>query len=139
MAAVQIVIVGRIAGVFSPYDPVRVEIIRGIPGRRWIPDDKVWEIPSTMAHVLRTRLEAFGDTCVVTDETRYPWEEASPPPPQRAKPKTWADELLSRCEPELREKVFRVLTGKLHPDVGGNTELQRELNDARDRIGKASA
>lgn len=49
----------------------------------------------------------------------------------RTASRSWAEELLSRCGPNLSETVFRRLSSALHPDVAGNTALQQELNTAR--------
>lgn len=33
--------------VTSPFSKARIERIRRIPGRRWLPDDKAWSVPDT--------------------------------------------------------------------------------------------
>ena len=52
-----------------------------------------------------------------------------PPPPQLTE--GWARELMRRCTPEMREKVYKALAKVLHQDVGGDGTLMQELNDAR--------
>ena len=28
-----------------PYDPIAIDLIKQVPGRRWVPESKVWTIP----------------------------------------------------------------------------------------------
>lgn len=42
----------------------------------------------------------------------------------------WARILFKRVGPARTSAVYRALSRCLHPDVGGDTDLQRELNDA---------
>ena len=67
------------------------------------------------------------------DPTRHkPPPPMPPPPPQLTE--GWARELMRRCAPEIREKVYKALAKVLHEDLGGDQRLMQELNDARNGI-----
>jgi hypothetical protein len=55
-----------------------------------------------------------------------------PPPPQLTE--GWARELMRRCPPELREKLYKAIARVLHTDLGGDQRLMQELNDARNQV-----
>ena len=57
-----------------------------------------------------------------------------PPPPPPQITENWARELMRRCTPEVREKVYRALAKVLHEDLGGDGRLMQELNDARNQV-----
>lgn len=46
----------------------------------------------------------------------------------------WARLLFKRVGRTRSDQVYRALSKCLHPDVGGDTELQRELNEAHAQI-----
>ena len=43
-----------------PYDPVIVDTVKTIPGRRWNPDEKLWTVPSDKLGWLIKLLETEG-------------------------------------------------------------------------------
>jgi len=111
-----------------PYDPTAVAVIKALPSyaRRWNPDRKLWRVEIEYARSLAGNLRELGYVVVGVEPPREP---------PRANGRTingtaWAHTLLHRAGPERSERVFRALSKILHPDVGGDTQLQRELNDA---------
>jgi hypothetical protein len=109
------------------FNPAVVELIKQtVPGyaRQWIPERKEWEVDATWVDSLAATLLAAGHTVAGLNDrtaTRYP---------PKSDPSRWAHTLLSRLDPGLRQAVYRALSRVLHPDVGGDPTLQRELNDA---------
>jgi hypothetical protein len=150
VALVTIVIKGSEARVYTPFSEQRRAIIKDLPSRKWDPDKRYWRIPTDLIGVLQTRLEATGDKVTVE----------RPPPPgnndsrriqqleqevQRlrgqlhqarsttaAHSSSWAESLLDQCGAELGARVVRALSKVLHPDAGGDSDLQRDLNVARE-------
>ncbi len=118
-------------GVRFRYDPALVELLKtAVPSyaRSWDPSLKQWQIQAGHAERLASALRATGHQVIGLD----------PDPPPRTTTGTdtarWAKILFRRVGPSRREPVFRALTRVLHPDVGGDTALMRELNDARDEL-----
>ncbi|HZN75693.1 MAG TPA: hypothetical protein VFC00_29020 [Micromonosporaceae bacterium] len=165
MALVRIQVIGLVAEVFSPYDPDRIEVIKTVPGRRWDKTGRFWEIPTAQVPALKLSLETNGDKVVIVGlvSDPPPRQRASDDSEVRrlraekqrleqesgrlrqevqrlrneaaARGHSWAGQLLDQCPPALAEKVFKALTRVLHPDAGGDNDLQRDLNVARDRQG----
>lgn len=46
----------------------------------------------------------------------------------------WAEQLLGKLSPEQSDKAYKALTKVLHPDAGGDNNLMRDLNVARDSM-----
>mgnify|MGYP001597717585 CR=1 FL=1 len=109
------------------YDLDLIAIIKTVDGRRWVPEEKCWTIPTSRLKMLAYLLRGRGYD-LVTDKDED--ESAN----SRPRESDWAEQLLARCDPELADKVFRALTKVLHPDVGGSPTLMRDLNVARDRV-----
>jgi hypothetical protein len=115
------------------YDAGIVEILKALPSyaRRWDPDRKLWRVDVGYARSLAGNLRELGYVVVGIEPPREP---------PRTNGRTidgadWAHTLLHRVGPERRERVFRGLSKLLHPDVGGDTVLMRELNAAREQLG----
>jgi len=110
------------------YSPELVALIKTtVPhyARRWRPDDKAWVVHVEFAQILANALTRQGHTVVEVDG----------PGPHRtdtddADAGAWARLLFARVGPQRADAVYRALSKCLHPDVGGDTELQRELNAA---------
>jgi hypothetical protein len=51
----------------------------------------------------------------------------------------WAHLLFRRIGRHRSDAVYRALSKCLHPDVGGDNALQRELNDAYHQVARRSA
>ncbi|MCI4674784.1 hypothetical protein [Candidatus Mycolicibacterium alkanivorans] len=109
-----------------PYSPDVIGIIKTAPAysREWDPARKRWLIDiGPDASAVIDLLVDHGHTVVGLPEQRRTADSA-----------TWAEELLTACPPHIREQVYRALTKVLHPDAGGTTKLQQELNDARQHL-----
>lgn len=167
MARVRVEVDGYLARVYSPYDPERVEIIKTIPGRRWDSRGKFWEIPAVQVPNLVVALGAFGDVVAINQASEPPPQQHKRDDGEvrqlreenrrlerekqrleqavvrmrneadAADDRSWAEQLLSGCDPQLSEKVFKRLVTVLHPDAGGDTRLMQELNVARDLLDAA--
>lgn len=55
-----------------------------------------------------------------------------------ARRSSWAEDLLRKLDPEVAEKAYKRLASVLHPDVGGDNDLMRDLNVAHDLLGERS-
>ena len=42
-----------------PYNEGAVEAIKELPNRRWVPDEKAWDVPDDLAPVAAAKLEPF--------------------------------------------------------------------------------
>jgi hypothetical protein len=85
-------------------------------------------------------LTAFGDSVLVSYSCGTTKEHLPGSSEEKAQSKNaqtgkgWAIDLLSACSPELADNVYRQLSRALHPDVGGDEVLMKELNMARDAL-----
>lgn len=149
------------ARIYFPYDQAIIDAVKTIPGRRYVdggPNGKFWSVPTFQAEAARDLLTSMGHTVLYDGTSASPTSDATMgrlraemtalqvrnrqlvQENQRlkreaeAKQGDWATSLLRRCPPELEEKVFRALTRVLHPDTGGDNDLMRDLNVARDRL-----
>ncbi len=113
-----------LAVVGFPFDAEAVEIVRTIPGRRWHPDGRYWTIPPDAVRLAAARFYAAGFD--VTIDGRY-----FEPNPSRAESDDPFVALLRVLPARLRVPVYRALALVLHPDVGGDVQLMRQLNAAR--------
>ena len=126
--------------IYSPYDADRVAVIRQIHFRRWVAEKKCWRIPSNSLASAIKLLNEFGDSVTVhyscgrTSEHAPGARRENPQSKSAPSSKGWAMELLSACSPQLADNVYRQLSRALHPDVGGNEVLMKELNMARDAL-----
>lgn len=50
---------GDIYEIIFPYDPILIDIVKTVPGRRWVPDKKKWTVPSDKIGFL---ISAIRDT-----------------------------------------------------------------------------
>lgn len=113
------------------YDPAVVELLKAaVPGyaRSWDPATKNWTVDAGHAERLASALRATGHQVIGLDP--------EPPPRTSTTGDTahWARTLFRRVGPTRHEPVFRALSRIFHPDVGGDTALMQELNDARDEL-----
>jgi hypothetical protein len=139
MTAVHFKKVGSRWQVRFPYDPRLVEHIKQtVPSwaRSYDPATKIWTITDrSYAMTLGRDFKSGGfHTVVGLDEEEEKTRKAPPPPPPALPTRNWADELLGRCSPTLQTAVYRQLSKALHADVGGDGQLQQELNDARNKL-----
>ena len=113
------------------YDAGVVFTIKNVvPGyaRSYDPPTKVWTIyQSGWAAALAAAL------CRAGHEVSGIHVEPPQPPGNGAATDGWADQLFRRVGPGRSDLVYRMLSRALHPDVGGNTQLMQELNQARER------
>jgi hypothetical protein len=109
------------------YHPAAVGLIKQtVPGyaRSWGPHRRVWIVDPAWAHILADTLRCYGHTVVGLDAPRQ----------THAGDADWARALFRRVGPSRAGPVFRSLSRILHPDAGGDTQLQRELNAAHAEI-----
>jgi len=87
--------------------------------RRWQPATKTWLVDASYRAAVAAMFAAHGYR--VTGG------------PQRAQ-QHWAGGLFAALPVRLHDPAYRALSRVLHPDFGGDTQLQQELNDARRRL-----
>lgn len=133
--AASIVVDGTAAEVRAPYD-VR-DVVKALPGRRWHPTLKCWLIGSSFAEAMAEALRAAGCTVVVT--RRGGAERGGLDDDQHVVGAGWADALFAAVGPGRDDAVYRALSRVLHPDHGGDPQLQQALNVARDRLRRGAA
>ena len=125
MTVVSFRMAGDRAAVTFPYDPAVVDVLKAnVPphARAWEPDGKTWWVDTAWVMSLAAVLTASGSQVSGLDAQ----------PTKRGT--SWAQELLSRLPGDRRAEVYRSLSRHLHPDVGGDPNLQGELNDAYSRL-----
>ena len=108
------------------YDPTLVSIVKTVPSyaRSWQPTSKVWIIDRPYAVQLAADFARMGHIVTGIETSR-----------QREVPDDdWAKLLFRRVGSGKTDIVYRALSRVLHPDVGGDTQLMQELNDARREI-----
>lgn len=114
------------------YDAGLVDLVKTIPGyaRRYDPGAKEWGIDGAYARQLAAAMWSLGHTVVGLDPVNEP--------PRRAaiSETDWARSLFKRVGTDRRDAAYRALSKICHPDIGGDTALQRELNTAYDELGQ---
>ena len=112
---------------------------RGGPGK-WRPATRSWWIFVYYAGYLASELDAHGHTVIGLNPTHWRRHGSQHNGAQHngSAGDDWAKALFARVGPERADAVFKALTRVLHPDnvATGDTELQRELNDARAEMEK---
>lgn len=111
------------------YDPTLVSIVKTVPSyaRSWQPTSRVWLIDRFYAEQLAADIARMGHTVIGLD--------AEPtPPPKASGDGDWARAVFKRVGPGRTDIVYKMLCKALHPDVGGDTQLMQELNEARREI-----
>ena len=108
------------------YDADLVSLLKCVVpshARKWEPATKTWWINRAFINTLIDHFEALGIHVI----------QETPPTRQCA---DWAGELFRAVGHQRINPVHRALTKVLHPDNAetGDTELQRQLNDARQQI-----
>ena len=119
---------GETYAVRFSYDPTLVDLLKStVPSyaRRWSPPRREWFVEAIYARELADTLHGLGHTVVGIESVA---------PRDTFDVSCWAKLLFKRVGPNRSTAVYRVLSKCLHPDVGGDTELQRELNDAHAEI-----
>lgn len=114
---------GRRTEVAFAYDQVVVSVLKStVPAaaRSWDAATKTWAVDPTWTQALADELIEIG--CSV---------RGLPAARRAADNDTWARELFAAAGPELADKLYRALSKVLHPDAGGSTALQQQLNDAK--------
>lgn len=113
--------------VLFSYDPDVVDLLKRIPAhaRSWNPNIKEWRVSDAYADELAEILQRYGHQVV----------GAAKPPAGRGSG-DWAQVLFGRIGEDRIDVVFRVLSKVFHPDnpLTGDTVLQRELNEAREKF-----
>ena len=106
-----------------PFDPTVVGLIKTIPShaRTYEPDTKTWMIDADYAQELAGTLRGIGCVVVGIEQNN-----------------DWAKALIRAVGADRADSVVRALTRVLHPDNQdtGDADLQRQLNTARDEIGR---
>ncbi len=115
---------GHTATVTFPYDAEAVETIKTIAGRRWDADRKHWTIGTTSVQLAAKRFTDAG-FLVTVEGHAY----TATPATMTNGTRPIAD-LFAALPPPLRPDAYKALARVLHPDVGGDTVLMQQLNDA---------
>jgi hypothetical protein len=124
MTAVRFERRGDMHAVTFIYNADLVELLkRTIPShaRKWVPARREWHIESAYAKQFADTVRGIGHTVLGLEEPRRGHD---------TDPTLWARLLFQRVGPTRSSAVYRALSKCLHPDIGGDTELQRELNAA---------
>lgn len=113
---------GGPASVRFGYDEALVEIMRGVPDRKWDATHKRWLVPDYCVVGLAEQFAVEGESVVIDGELyeRYVHAGASSDGP--------FGPLFDALPASLVQPVYRALIKVLHPDVGGDSELMKELN-----------
>ena len=116
-----------------PYDARLVASLKAeIPGyaRSFEPANKTWTVRSAFAaRAVGLLLQCFPDARIERPGTRPgPASILTPARPFAVL------HLLPTAPPELIDAAYRTLARLHHPDVGGDPEAMRALNDARDAL-----
>lgn len=110
------------ATVHFPYDEDLVDLIRGIPGRKWVAEEKFWTIPAGAVRGFAYQADACGEAVTIDGE---PYQ-----PPARTSPTNGRSIVAFDNLPEhLRPLVYRAVAKVLHPDAGGDHRAMQQLND----------
>ncbi|MGE0881535.1 MAG: hypothetical protein AB7L13_23925 [Acidimicrobiia bacterium] len=103
------------------YDAHAVRAIKRLPNRHFNGDDKTWRVPSWALPDVVRALESVGFVV-----HRPPTASVRVQHPSGQ----WAELLFTAIPEHLREPVFKALVRVLHPDIGGDTRLTQDLNEA---------
>lgn len=110
------------------YDEELLAVVKSLPpdARSWDKVSKHWTVYDPYGERLASDLVQLGCVVVGIGGTEQPDDD----------PARWARTLLHRVGPQRSDAVFRALTRVLHPDnaATGDTQLQRELNTAREEV-----
>ena len=113
------------------FDPTVVDLLKtAVPSyaRSWNPSERMWTVDADWARPLAGILRSAGHTVTGLQPPK-------PPPTRNGHGDAdWAKTLFRRVGPGRTDIVYRMLSKALHPDVGGDTRLMQELNDARNEI-----
>jgi hypothetical protein len=129
--------------VHFPYDPTLVALIKSaVPAgqRRWDPEAKRWTILDTFsANYFARKARAAGHAVEMDgvrheSDSRFRGQQQAPPRSSSTVSTDWATALLRAVGKERQDAVYKALSRVLHPDVGGDTELMQQLNEARRRV-----
>jgi hypothetical protein len=132
MATARILVESERARIYAPYE-LR-EVIKSLPGRSWDRDRKCWWISTALVDEAANVLRVSGCEVFVTRPDGSAWSSGRPGAGIRGEPGSgWADLLLEAVGPSRRDQVFRALAKVLHPDVGGDAVLMRDLIAAREQ------
>jgi hypothetical protein len=107
------------------YDPRAVEIMKSVPVHRWNGQDKEWTTETSWVQLLAKRFHDNGYSVAVDGDL---WS-----PPDIKALSSPILSLFDALPAHLKQPVYRALSKVLHPDVGGDTELMKELNKAIER------
>lgn len=108
-----------------PYD--RRQVIKDVPDSWYDAPAKLWAFHAEWISYVTRDLRRLGYTVRVVQDRPQVHADGSP-----GAPKSWAGQLFAAISPDLGEKAYRALSRVLHPDTGGDSRAQQQLNDAWD-------
>lgn len=123
---IRVTTTGSKATVAFAYDEKIIAIVKGMPGRRWDPGAKHWTVDARDARALASQLARAG--YVVSLDGKL--VESGSAGALTGDP---LEALFRQLPVHLREPVYRALSRVLHPDLGGDAELMKQLNNASGR------
>lgn len=114
------------ATVFFRFDARLVDVVKSVPAgaRSWNKATKTWWVADPYAEWLVDDMRHLGYSVITGADDQRRQQRAD-------RGGAWAQMLFDRVGPDRAAAVHRALSRVLHPDVGGDTELMQELNDAR--------
>lgn len=114
----------HLATVTFPYDAEAVAIIKTISGRHWHASRRQWTIDATSAQLAAKRFTDAGFHVTINGRAY-----TATPAAMTTGTRPIAD-LFAALPAPLRPDAYKALARVLHPDVGGDTVLMQQLNDA---------
>jgi hypothetical protein len=115
----------REAAVRFPYDENLIDIVRDVPGRRWVPASKYWTIPLYEINGCAAMFSEEGCTVTVDGEVWTPPVAVLPVPSNRV---DLIARLFESIPDYLVQPTHRALVRAWHPDTGGDKALAQDLN-----------
>ncbi len=105
-----------------PYDEAAIKIVKSVPIHRWSSEAKTWTVETSWLQLLEKRFTDASYTVAIDGELWTPPDMKALSPPMSA--------LFDALPAHLRQPAYQVLSKVLHPDVGGDQELVKQLNTA---------
>lgn len=107
--------------------------------RRWNPEERAWMVTEDRyddaIHILKDH-DYIVHHRRQYDRGRQRKQEAPPPPP-RERPQSSAHRVLyvsADAPPEVIRAAYRALSKLHHPDIGGDEEKMKEVNEAWSKL-----
>ena len=122
------------------YNAELVDLVKSYDGREYNPDNRTWTIYNSDVDDFIAEAGKLGFKC--TDRPSYDYRSSgnsnnSARPPRSSNGSSnskWADNLFAAVGPDLVDKTYKVMSRVVHPDIGGNEELFKQLESAYSRI-----